>query len=154
MAADSIRFMMLRNVEITSLQGPHLPFSYVWACLPAFVLMTFSAAFSSGFLLHCSLMQLVYEKEKKLRMMMKMHGLGDSAYWLVTYCWFLALYCVYVFIFMLFGSLIGLNMFRKNSYGKSISQVMHWLHEDTPCLLCRIVGTSILSFSQIPDGSC
>ena len=63
-------------------------------------------------------MQLVYEKEKRLRMMMKMHGLGDSAYWLVTYVWFLALYCVYVFIFMLFGSLIGLNMFRKNSYGK------------------------------------
>lgn len=27
------------------------------------------------------LLQLVYEKEKKLRMMMKMHGLGDMAYW-------------------------------------------------------------------------
>lgn len=28
-------------------------------------------------------MQLVYEKERRLRMMMKMHGLGDTAYWCV-----------------------------------------------------------------------
>ena len=34
-----------------------------------------------------SLQQLVYEKEKRLRMMMKMHGLGDGAYWLITYSW-------------------------------------------------------------------
>ena len=34
-----------------------------------------------------SLQVLVYEKEKRLRMMMKMHGLGNGAYWLVTYCW-------------------------------------------------------------------
>ena len=33
------------------------------------------------------LQQLVYEKEKRLRMMMKMHGLGDGAYWLITYTW-------------------------------------------------------------------
>lgn len=30
-----------------------------------------------------SLMQLVYEKERRLRMMIKMHGLGDTAYWCV-----------------------------------------------------------------------
>jgi len=29
-------------------------------------------------------MQLVYEKERRLRMMMKMHGLGDTAYWYVV----------------------------------------------------------------------
>jgi hypothetical protein len=33
--------------------------------------------------------QLVYEKEKGLRMMMRMHSLGDGAYWLVMYSWFL-----------------------------------------------------------------
>ena len=63
-------------------------------------------------------MQLVYEKEKKLRMMMKMHGLGDRAYWLVTYTWFFFLYALYMIIFVAFGSLIGLNIFRKNSYGR------------------------------------
>jgi hypothetical protein len=64
------------------------------------------------------MMQLVYEKEKKLRMMMKMHGLGDRAYWLVTYLWFLCLYVAYMLIFVIFGSIIGLNIFRKNSYGE------------------------------------
>lgn len=63
-------------------------------------------------------MQLVYEKEKRLRMMMKMHGLGDTAYWLVMYSWFLLLYMAYMFIFVFFGSIIGLNMFTKNSYGE------------------------------------
>ncbi|KIZ07740.1 hypothetical protein MNEG_0209 [Monoraphidium neglectum] len=71
-------------------------------------------------LLPIFLMQLVYEKEKRLRMMMKMHGLGDGAYWLVTYTWFWALYVVYMIIFVAFGSLIGLNMFTKNSLGVQI----------------------------------
>jgi hypothetical protein len=66
-------------------------------------------------LLPIFLMQLVYEKEHRLRMMMKMHGLGDGAYWLVTYTWFWALYTLYMIIFMGFGAMIGLNMFTKNS---------------------------------------
>ena len=53
-------------------------------------------------------------------MMMKMHGLGDGAYWLVTYTWFAALYVVYMAIFIAFGSLIGLNMFTKNSLGVQV----------------------------------
>lgn len=40
-------------------------------------------------LLPTMLQQLVYEKEKRLRMMMKMHGLGDAAYWVVTYIWYM-----------------------------------------------------------------
>jgi len=31
-----------------------------------------------------SMASLVYEKEKNLRMMMRMHGLGDGAYWLIS----------------------------------------------------------------------
>lgn len=34
------------------------------------------------------LLQLVYDKEKKLRTMMKLHGLGDTAYWLALYLCF------------------------------------------------------------------
>jgi hypothetical protein len=67
----------------------------------------------------CRLVQLVYEKEKGLRMMMRMHGLGDGAYWLVMYSWFLLLYVVYMALFVLVGSLMGLSMLRKNSYGES-----------------------------------
>ncbi|WIA37022.1 hypothetical protein OEZ86_014006 [Tetradesmus obliquus] len=68
-------------------------------------------------LLPIFLMQLVYEKEKRLRMMMKMHGLGDVAYWLVMYSWFWMLYVAYMIIFVVFGSIIKLNMFTRNSYG-------------------------------------
>ncbi|CAI5527519.1 unnamed protein product [Closterium sp. Naga37s-1] len=60
---------------------------------------------------------LVYEKEKNLRMMMKMHGLGDSAYWLISYAYFFLLSFIYILFFVLFGSLIGLKFFRINNYG-------------------------------------
>lgn len=63
-------------------------------------------------------MQLVYEKENRLRMMMKMHGLGDAAYWIVTYGWFAVLYAAYMILFVFFGSVMGLSIFTKNDYGK------------------------------------
>ena len=50
---------------------------------------------------------LVYEKQQKLRIMMKMHGLEDGAYWLITYFFFLLVSVVYMICFMIFGSLIG-----------------------------------------------
>ncbi|MCO5558907.1 hypothetical protein L7F22_012497 [Adiantum nelumboides] len=50
---------------------------------------------------------LVYEKQQRLRIMMKMHGLGDGAYWLVSYFFFLILSIIYMMCFMMFGSLIG-----------------------------------------------
>ncbi|GFR42637.1 hypothetical protein Agub_g3573 [Astrephomene gubernaculifera] len=71
-------------------------------------------------LLPTFLQQLVYEKEKRLRMMMKMHGLGDGAYWLVTYLWFLALYVAYMIIFIVFGAGVGLEIFRRTSMGIQI----------------------------------
>jgi hypothetical protein len=49
-----------------------------------------------------------------------MHGLGDGAYWLITYAWDLLLYVIYMLIFILFGSGIGLNIFRKNSYAVQV----------------------------------
>ncbi|GLC69187.1 hypothetical protein PLESTF_000800000 [Pleodorina starrii] len=71
-------------------------------------------------LLPTFLQLLVYEKEKRLRMMMKMHGLGDGAYWLVTYCWYLLLYIVYMIIFIVFGAGVGLEIFRRTSMGLQI----------------------------------
>ncbi|XP_047048205.1 ABC transporter A family member 7-like [Lolium rigidum] len=60
---------------------------------------------------------LVYEKQQKLRLMMKMHGLKDGPYWLISYFYFLALSAAYMILFVLFGSFIGLEIFRSNSYG-------------------------------------
>ncbi|GLI63912.1 hypothetical protein VaNZ11_007051 [Volvox africanus] len=69
--------------------------------------------------------QLVYEKEKRLRMMMKMHGLGDGAYWLVTYLWYLLVYIVYIAFFMSFGTLIRLKIFTTTSI--SLQAVMFFI---------------------------
>lgn len=50
---------------------------------------------------------LVYEKQYHLRMMMKMHGLGDLSYWTITYIYFLVLFMIYMFCFIMFGSAVG-----------------------------------------------
>lgn len=80
----------------------------------------------------------VYEKEKRLRMMMKMHGLGDGAYWLITYLWYLALYIVYMLIFVIFGAAIGLEVFRRTNFG--IQAIFYFLFGN-----CMIAFTFMLS---------
>lgn len=50
---------------------------------------------------------LVYEKQHKLRTMMKMHGLGDGPYWIIYYMYFLIFSTVYLIVFVIFGSIIG-----------------------------------------------
>lgn len=47
-------------------------------------------------LLPLMLVATVYEKANGLRIMMKMHGLGEAAYFSVQYLWFLSLYCAYM----------------------------------------------------------
>ena len=41
------------------------------------------------------LSSLVYEKKNNQRIMMKMHGLADGPYWMITYGYFLALSVTY-----------------------------------------------------------
>lgn len=53
----------------------------------------------------------------RLRIMMKMHGLSDGVYWLVTFGWYLILSIVYFVLLIVFGSGIGLKFFTLNSYG-------------------------------------
>ncbi|KAF8769722.1 hypothetical protein HU200_006331 [Digitaria exilis] len=62
------------------------------------------------------LSSLVYEKEQKLRAMMKMHGLGDIAYWIISYCYFLLISLIYMFLLVIFGSVVGVKLFASNSY--------------------------------------
>ncbi|EFJ39320.1 hypothetical protein VOLCADRAFT_101115 [Volvox carteri f. nagariensis] len=76
-------------------------------------------------LLPSLLQQLVYEKEKRLRMIMKMHGLGDGAYWLVTYLWYLMVYIVYMVFFVVFGTLIRLKVFTTTPF--SIQAVLFFI---------------------------
>ncbi|KAL2321968.1 hypothetical protein Fmac_026347 [Flemingia macrophylla] len=45
--------------------------------------------------------------QQKLRIMMKMHGLGDGPYWMISYGYFLAISVTYMSCFVIFGSLLG-----------------------------------------------
>jgi hypothetical protein len=38
---------------------------------------------------------------------MKMHGLGDIAYWIISYCYFLLISLIYMLLLVTFGSVVG-----------------------------------------------
>ncbi|CAI9757523.1 unnamed protein product [Fraxinus pennsylvanica] len=72
------------------------------------------------------LTSLVYEKQQRLRIMMKMHGLGDWPYWMISYAYFLLISSIYMLCFVIFGSLIGLKFFTLNDY--SIQFVFYFIY--------------------------
>ncbi|GJP41808.1 hypothetical protein CLOM_g1451 [Closterium sp. NIES-68] len=60
---------------------------------------------------------LVYEKEKNLRMMMRMHGLKDGPYWLISYSYFTIMSIIFIAVFLIAGFIIQLKMFTGNPIG-------------------------------------
>ena len=65
---------------------------------------------------------LVYEKEKNLRTMMRMQGLGDTAYMLVNYMYYFLLYFVFMLLIYLYGAALGfgtnsLSMWTRSQPG-------------------------------------
>ncbi|CAK9158688.1 unnamed protein product [Ilex paraguariensis] len=72
------------------------------------------------------LASLVYEKQQNLRIMMKMHGLGDGPYWMISYAYFLVVSSIYMFGFVLFGSIVGIKFFTLNDY--SIQFVFYFIY--------------------------
>ncbi|OEL25178.1 ABC transporter A family member 7 [Dichanthelium oligosanthes] len=82
---------------------------------------------------------LVYEKQQKLKIMMKMHGLKDGPYWLISYAYFFALSAIYMILFLIFGSLIGLHFFRTNAY--SIQIVFYFIYINLQIALAFFVAS-------------
>lgn len=60
---------------------------------------------------------LVHEKEAHLRVMMRMQGLSDAAFYCVMYCWALALYCAFVAVFCTFGGWATGSWSRRRPLG-------------------------------------
>ena len=85
------------NLDFSSLLGPLF---YVWLLQLLFPI---------------GLAAIVYEKEMRLRMMVKMMGMEDGAYWLVTYLWNLLLFMLFAIVLYGGGNLIGLAFFTLNS---------------------------------------
>ncbi|XP_062168907.1 ABC transporter A family member 7-like [Alnus glutinosa] len=84
------------------------------------------------------LTSLVYEKQQKLRIMMKMHGLGDGPYWMISYAYFLLLSFIYMLCFVIFGSVIGLKFFTMNDY--SIQFVFYFIYINLQISLAFLVA--------------
>lgn len=84
------------------------------------------------------LISLVYEKQYKLRIMMKMHGLGDGPYWLISYGYFLVISSIYMICFVIFGSAIGLKFFTLNDY--SIQFVFYFIYVNLQISLAFLVA--------------
>nr|DAD46476.1 TPA_asm: hypothetical protein HUJ06_016413 [Nelumbo nucifera] len=90
------------------------------------------------------LTSLVYEKELNLRIMMKMHGLGDGPYWMISYAYFLFISSAYMLCLVIFGSLIGLKFFTLNDY--SIQFVFFFIFINLQISLAFLVSTA---FSKV-----
>ncbi|KAG8475743.1 hypothetical protein CXB51_032538 [Gossypium anomalum] len=94
------------------------------------------------------LASLVYEKQQKLRVMMKMHGLGDGPYWMISYAYFLVISLLYMLCFVIFGSVIGLKFFTLNDY--SIQCVFYLLYINLQISLAFLVAAM---FSNVKTAS-
>ncbi|KAI0515530.1 hypothetical protein KFK09_008195 [Dendrobium nobile] len=82
---------------------------------------------------------LVYEKQQELKIMMKMHGLKDGPYWLISYAYFFSLSSVYMLCFVIFGSLIGLKFFTLNDY--SIQFVFYFIYINLQIALAFVAAS-------------
>ncbi|GMJ05742.1 ATP-binding cassette A7, ABC2 homolog 6, A. THALIANA ABC2 HOMOLOG 6 [Hibiscus trionum] len=94
------------------------------------------------------LTSLVYEKQQKLRVMMKMHGLGDGPYWMISYAYFLVISSLYMLCFVIFGSVIGLKFFTLNDY--SIQFVFYFLYINLQISMAFLVAAL---FSNVKTAS-
>ncbi|CAM0951101.1 unnamed protein product [Alopecurus aequalis] len=82
---------------------------------------------------------LVYEKQHMLKIMMKMHGLKDGPYWIISYVYFFALSAVYMIFLVIFGSFIGLRFFTTNDY--SIQFVFYFIYINLQIALAFFVSS-------------
>lgn len=79
-------------------------------------------------LLPINVHNLVSEKENKLRLMMKLQGLSDLPYYIVTYVYLYLLYCCFLIVFMTFGTLIQLSFFTQNPLWLQMPFYWIWGH--------------------------
>ncbi|KAF8052340.1 hypothetical protein N665_1570s0001 [Sinapis alba] len=94
------------------------------------------------------LTSLVYEKQQRLRIIMKMHGLGDGPYWMISYAYFLAISTLYVICLMIFGSAIGLKFFLLNDY--SLHFVFYFLYINLQISVAFLASSA---FSKVETAS-
>ena len=83
----------------------------------------------------------------RLRIMMKMHGLGDFAYYCVQYVWYMCLYILYIIILLAVGSAVNIGFFRDNGYGLQIVRLLHSIFLTTHFAACAKQPSRLLTES-------
>ncbi|XP_020244147.1 ABC transporter A family member 7-like isoform X2 [Asparagus officinalis] len=83
---------------------------------------------------------IVYDKQHKLKIMMKMHGLKDSPYWIISHAYFFAMSLFYMLCFVMFGTVIGLKFFTLNDY--SIQFVFYVIYINLQIAFAFLVSVS------------
>ena len=121
------------NLDFSSLLGPLF---YVWLIQLLFPV---------------GLGVVVYEKEMRLRMMMKLMGLTDSVYWLVTYLYNLVIYCLFMIMLYVAGNLIGLAFFQLNS--GSLQFLFYFIYGNTQIAFTMLVSTCFATSKTATVGS-
>ena len=53
---------------------------------------------------------------------------GCRVFYLVTYIWQMGVYIIFMLVFAIFGSAIGLKMFTRNSWGVQVCCLMQFFH--------------------------
>ncbi|XP_052175701.1 ABC transporter A family member 7-like isoform X2 [Diospyros lotus] len=109
------------KLDLASLLGPLF---FTWVILQLFPVI---------------LTALIYEKQQKLRIMMKMHGLGDGPYWMISYAYFFLISLAYMLCFVIFGSVIGLKFFTLNAY--SIQFLFYFIYINLQISLAFLVAS-------------
>ena len=89
-------------------------------------------------LLPVMLATLVSEKEGRLRSMMKMHGLGSGAYWLIQYSWYFVINFIYSWVLIGAGTAIKLSFFTRTDYSFQFVFYLLWVN-------CLVAFTFLLS---------
>ena len=121
------------NLDFSSLLGPLF---YVWLIQLLFPI---------------GLGVVVYEKEQRLRMMMKLMGLTDSVYWLVTYMYNLVVYCLFMIMLYVAGNLIGLAFFTLNS--APLQFLFYFIYGNTQIAFTILVSTCFSTTKTATVGS-
>jgi hypothetical protein len=78
-----------------------------------------------------AVVQLVYEKQHRLRSMMRMHGLSNGVYLLVMYLYFILQYILYIIVMLVAGVAAGLGFFRRNNFGTTTGEPSHHCKQHT-----------------------
>ncbi|XP_034674625.1 ABC transporter A family member 8-like isoform X2 [Vitis riparia] len=91
------------------------------------------------------LTSLVEEKESNLRIMMKIHGLDDRLYWVISYTYFVLKFVIYMLCLVAFASVLGLQFFTMNDFK---IQFLFYFIVITFALLfgSRLSGKSVFEF--------